>query len=185
MLAPEMAAAQSMSQMMDLCLKEAGMDLPTVAGMLTTQGEAVADGDLAQVQRSLASQVTTMEHLFHHLFNIAVAAQKDSHDLYERYLRLAMKAQAQSARTAHILGRLSAPARRLEKPKPEPKPAPVEATLQEAPPPPVVNRLSRHHAMATPPSRSTFHTASRRSFQVFRPFTTRAARSPRPMTLTP
>ena len=110
MLSPGMAAAHSMDRMTDPCLAEAGIGPGVVAEMLEAQGQAVANGDLAQVRRTLAAQVVMLDRMFHHLFSLAMTAQKHSHDLFERYLRLALKAQAQAARTSLVLRRLSPPA---------------------------------------------------------------------------
>jgi len=106
MLGPEMSAALSMKPMMGDCLIEAGIDATTVSEMLTNQGAAVVDGDLAQARRSLAAQAATLERMFHHLFRMATVAEKHSTDLYERYLRLALRAQSQAMRTLHVMGRM-------------------------------------------------------------------------------
>ena len=105
-LSPELAAALSTHLMMGPNLAEVGIDAATVTQQLNAEAQAVVAGDLAQVRRILTSQVVTLDRMFHHLFGLACAGGKHSHDLYERYLRLALKAQAQSVRTMHVLGRL-------------------------------------------------------------------------------
>ena len=142
MLSPEMAAAQSAERMLDPCLAEAGIGPATVAELLKAQGEAAASGDLEQVRRTLAAQVTTLDRMFHHLFQLAHVAGNQSHHLFERYLRLALKAQAQSAHTAHVLNRLCREApggtRVTEKvsaavgSSPAPSPAPASPQRQPA-----------------------------------------------------
>jgi len=117
MLAPEMAAAQVMRQMMDHCMTEAGIDLLTVAGVLTTQGDTAAHGDLAQARRTLSAQIAMLDRTCLYLMNCAMVAQKHSQDLFERYMRLALKAQAQSAQATAVLGRLSPKAARPAKPE--------------------------------------------------------------------
>ena len=106
MLSPEMKAAYSMHPMMDGSLVEAGINPRTVAGLLQEQGAAVAEGDLAHVRRSLAAQAAALEQMFHYLFRCATVAQKHSQDLFERYMRLALRAQTQAMRTQTALGRL-------------------------------------------------------------------------------
>jgi len=134
-LAPEMSAALSMNGMMGDCLIEAGIDATTVSQMLGDQGAAVVGGDLAQAQRSLASQAATLERMFHHLFRTATVAEKHSTDLYERYMRLALRAQSQAVRTLQVMGRLCPqPARQAQAASPPPQktvPKPVAAKTTE------------------------------------------------------
>jgi len=144
MLSPEMSAASSMQGMMDECLVEAGIDLTTVSKMLGEQSAALEDGDLAQARRSLAAQAATLERMFHHLYRLATVAGKKSVDLHDRYLKLALRAQAQSMRTLQALGRLS--------------PLPVRRARTETPPPPkaiprpvAVTLAAKHpHGQASP-----------------------------------
>ena len=141
MLSPEMAAAQSAERMMDPCLAEAGIGPATVAELLKAQGEAAANGDLEQVRRTLAAQVATLDRMFHHLFQLAHVAGKQSHHLFERYLRLALKAQAQSAHTSHVLSRLCRetpgetrePAKSATAVESSPSPRPLPASPQRQP----------------------------------------------------
>ena len=145
MLSPEMSAACSMQGMMDECLVEAGIDITTVSQMLGGQGTAVADGDLEQARRSLAAQAATLERMFHYLYRLATVAEKHSFDLHERYLRLAMRAQAQSMRTLHVLGRLSPrPAKQAKAVSPQAQkvndkadPVKAETVRPDVPPAPV------------------------------------------------
>ena len=104
-LSPELAAALSLDLMMGKNLAEAGIDPATVTQTLNAGGRAAADGDLSQVRRTLTAQVATLDRMFHHLFQLAHSGGL-SHDLFERYLRLALRAQAQCARTIGVLGRL-------------------------------------------------------------------------------
>jgi hypothetical protein len=77
-----------------------------VTQQLHAEGTAVAGGDLEHVRRTLTAQVALLDRMFHHLFQLAHIAGKQSHHLFERYLRLALKAQAQSAHTSAVLGKL-------------------------------------------------------------------------------
>ena len=136
MLAPEMGAAQSIQQMMDDSMNEAGIDLLTVAGVLKNQGTTAAEGDLAQARRTLSAQIAMLDRTCLYLFNCAMRAQNRSQDLFERYMRLALKAQAQSAHTTAVLGRLSQIAARAEKaaePKPKAGVVPQAAAPRPAP----------------------------------------------------
>jgi len=105
MLTPEMTAATSMSRVMDPCLKESGIDLMTVAELLDEQGQAVADGDLSLVRRTLTAQVAMLDRIFHHLFTLATVGS-NTPETCSCFMRLALRAQTQSARTAAILARL-------------------------------------------------------------------------------
>jgi len=132
MLSPEMKAANSMHCILDNSLVEVGLDSHSLNDLLQEQGEAVAEGDFAHARRSLAAQASALEQMFHYLFRCATVAQKHSQDLFERYMRLALKAQAQAMRTQTALGRLS--------PKPRAKapavpPPPAAATRPASPPP--------------------------------------------------
>jgi len=137
MLFPEMSASLSMDRMMDKSLVEAGIGPETVVEMLKEQGKVMVEGDLAQVRRTLAAQVITLDRMFHYLFKVATEAhEKGSQDISERYLRLALRAQAQSTRTAHAVrvlgGESSKPAAVKPKVAPVPRknyePAPVSKT---------------------------------------------------------
>jgi hypothetical protein len=72
---------------------------------LQEQGDAAARGDLAHVRRMLAAQVTMLDHLGRHFLVRAAHGCKVA-DIFERFSRLAMRAQMQSARTAAILERM-------------------------------------------------------------------------------
>ena len=61
--------------------------------------DAAASGDMKDVCRMLASQILTLERMAQHLFARA-SHSRDNMNKQERYLRLAMRAQAQSLRTA-------------------------------------------------------------------------------------
>ena len=132
-LSPELAAAVSMNLMVGPEFKGAGVDLPAVMRQLHAEGQAVASGDLEQVRRTLASQVAMLNQMFHTLFQLAYSGSL-SHDLVERYLRLALKAQSQSAHTMHVLAKLS-PGTPHQEPAAQPKATPA-STIETAPQPP-------------------------------------------------
>jgi len=116
-LTPEMTAAESMSRIMDPCLKETGIDLLTVADFLQEQGQAAADGDLSVVRRTLAAQVAMLDRVFHHLFTLATVGS-NTPETCSCFMRLALRAQTQSARTSAILARICSEAARTAQARP-------------------------------------------------------------------
>ena len=81
-------------------------DIPQVGDMLKTIGNAVEAGDLTTLKRTLAAQVTALDQIFHRLMHVAMQMETESLNVYERYMRLAYRAQTQSARTLAILNRI-------------------------------------------------------------------------------
>ncbi|CAG2136101.1 hypothetical protein [Cupriavidus numazuensis] len=76
-------------------------------GRLVTEAKAVADGNLSAIESMLATQATTLDAVFNQL---AMKAFSTSHmPAKESLLRLALKAQAQCASTAKVLGELKNP----------------------------------------------------------------------------
>jgi len=146
MFTPEMTAALSMARIMDPLLKEAGCSVPVVAGLLEQQARAVAEGDLDHVRRTLSAQITSLDQMFHHLFTLATVGS-NTPEICERFMRLAMRAQAQSARTSHILARLS------------PRPAADQAAKQPASSPAPARAMSP--APHAPAKRSAIHSQHR------------------------
>lgn len=78
-----------------------------VAAELRSNGDAVVAGDLGRVERMLMTQFMTLDTIFSNL------AERSSRQEYmkqmETYLRLALKAQAQSRATAEALALLKNP----------------------------------------------------------------------------
>lgn len=83
------------------------LDVTDLMGELRTAGNEVAAGDLGRVERILTHQVITLNAIFNNL------AQRSGRQEYikqmETYLRLALKAQAQSRSTAEALALLKNP----------------------------------------------------------------------------
>jgi len=117
-----MTAAESMRRIMDPCLKEAGIDLMTVADFLQEQGQAAADGDLSVVRRTLTAQVAMLDRIFHHLFTLATVGS-NTPETCSCFMRLALRAQTQSARTSAILARICGEAARAAQAQPATKPS--------------------------------------------------------------
>lgn len=83
------------------------LDVSDLMGELRTAGDEVAAGDLGRVERIMTHQVITLNAMFNNL------AQRSSKQEYmkqmETYLRLALKAQAQSRATVEALALLKNP----------------------------------------------------------------------------
>jgi len=84
----------------------AGGDLSPEAEEDLYAGEGYPD--MARVCRILARQVETLDAMFHHVRGLALQEDGPT-EAYERLSRLAFRAQAQTARTAAVLGRLVPP----------------------------------------------------------------------------
>ena len=64
--------------------------------------------DMAKVCRILARQVEALDAMFHHVRELALQEEGET-ETFARLSRLALRAQAQTARTAMVLGRLCPP----------------------------------------------------------------------------
>ena len=64
--------------------------------------------DMAKVCRILARQVEALDAMFRHVRELAMQEDGET-EAFERLSRLALRAQAQTARTAMVLGRLCPP----------------------------------------------------------------------------
>lgn len=71
-------------------------------------GDAVAAGDLSGVERMLSGQIIALHAVFTDCAMRAQANMGTYAEPVERYMRIALKAQAQCARTAEVLGNLRA-----------------------------------------------------------------------------
>lgn len=85
----------------------AGQDLTEALNALTALTSRAADGDLADVERLLTAQAVSLNSIFTALARKAQSA--DYVDTFERFLRLALRAQNQSARTIEILAAVKNP----------------------------------------------------------------------------
>ena len=83
------------------------LDVTDLMGEMRTAGDEAAAGDLGRIERILTHQVITLNAMFNNL------AQRSGKQEYmkqmETYLRLALKAQAQSRATAEALALLKNP----------------------------------------------------------------------------
>ena len=119
-------------------------DIPQVGEMLKTIGDAVETGDLTTLKRTLAAQVTALDQIFHRLMHVAMQMETESLNVYERYMRLAYRAQTQSARTLAILNRI------IET-HPTPAPKAESATIQSAAEAPSTTGANRQVSLSTSP----------------------------------
>lgn len=101
---PEVRAASIIQRFDD------NLDLTSLAHELKTQTEAIQAGDMGRPEAMLSAQAHTLDALFSNLARRAQANMTAGYgDAAERYLRLALKAQAQSVRTIEALAELKAP----------------------------------------------------------------------------
>ena len=105
-LTAEDRAAFTMSLMTGSAYNYPVPDSTLVGLRLKQVGKAVVAGDLSEVKRTLSAQVAALDQMYHRLVQLAEQAQAESLDTWERYLKLALRTQAQSARTAAILARV-------------------------------------------------------------------------------
>ena len=124
-LEPEMAVAMTFRWMMDANAHTLD-DENTLAARLRVVTKAVEEGDLSHVRRILASQMMVLERLFHHMMAKSSFYKTDPAN-YERFLKLATRAQTQMARTAAILQHMKNSAERTR-----PKQKPVMAAVAAA-----------------------------------------------------
>ena len=114
-LASELSTAMTLERTMDP--NAHAFDHPIEsARRLRVFSKAVEDGDLSQVRRILANQMVMLERLFQH-FVYHMPQYRTSKQDFERFAKLALRAQNQMARTAAVLNTLTNSA--AKKPKPE------------------------------------------------------------------
>ena len=77
-----------------------------VAKLLEVECQAVADGDMTMVRRTLAAQLRVLERLYDHLLDRAMA-MGPSMMYYDTYMKLAFRAQTQLNRTVALLQRFT------------------------------------------------------------------------------
>ena len=83
------------------------LDIPSLVKVLDDQAAAVNNGDLALCESMLINQAVALQSLFARLIERGTHQSLMPHA--EIFMRLALRAQAQSARTLQILGELKNP----------------------------------------------------------------------------
>ena len=102
---PEVQAA-SIIQSFD----STNLDINLLSSELREQTAAIQSGDMSRAEAMLGAQAHTLDALFSNLARRASSNMTAGYgDAAERYLRLALKAQAQSVRTIEALAELKAP----------------------------------------------------------------------------
>ena len=102
-MCPEIAVSDAIDDLQDHAL-HGGIRREVTIQYLRDRGAAIQAGDMSYVKRMLAAQVTLLERLFRHL--VTRAGKSGGADNYERYMRLAMRAQTQCMKTAAIIEHL-------------------------------------------------------------------------------
>ena len=102
-MSPEIAVSDAIEDLRDEAL-HGGVRREVTIQYLRDRGAAIQAGDMSYVKRMLAAQVTLLERLFRHL--VTRAGKSSGADAYERYMRLAMRAQTQCMKTAAIIEHL-------------------------------------------------------------------------------
>lgn len=101
---PEFQAAMSISSSLSA---EGLKAFPASLKQLTEVTNQVQAGDLQQAETIAISQAMTLDAMFHHLLRLGMSNLDTSS--FEPLMRLALRAQAQSARTLEIVGALKSP----------------------------------------------------------------------------
>jgi hypothetical protein len=86
-----------------------GLSLTEMAQALRVQGDAVNRGDLSEAERMLNGQAVALNAIFNEMARRAALNFGTYLDSAERYLRLALKAQAQSRATVEALAEMKNP----------------------------------------------------------------------------
>jgi hypothetical protein len=105
LLAPEFSGTQTLCSMMTTEMQLSGATASDITAALSDECASINSGDLAPIERRLSIQGASLDRLYHHLMHTVLNA-KLPHDLFERYLRLALKAQAQSSTTLEALANI-------------------------------------------------------------------------------
>ena len=103
-----------------------------VAKVLEVECQAVADGDMTMVRRTLAAQLRVLERLYDHLLDRAMA-MGPSMMYYDTYMKLAFRAQTQLNRTVALLQRFTVMDQRERKISRRTPAAPLQRSVEPAP----------------------------------------------------
>ena len=107
-LTPERAAARAITHIEtnDVVGGNRDASYEVIAELLEVECKAVANGDMAMVRRTLASQIRVLERLYDHLLDRAMA-NGPSMIYYNTYMKLAFRAQTQLNTTVSLLRRFT------------------------------------------------------------------------------
>lgn len=84
------------------------LELTELLRAMQAEGDRLAGGDLSGLERLLAAQLVSLNATYGELMRRAALNMGEYPEATERYLRLGLRAQAQAARTAEVLGNLKA-----------------------------------------------------------------------------
>lgn len=107
MTAPEFAAARVIRAAERTSGYGGQLDTPELVGCLRALAGNVNGGDLGQAEAMLFNQATALQSLFSRLVERGMKADLLPH--FEAYMRLALRAQAQSTRTLEVLANVKNP----------------------------------------------------------------------------
>ncbi len=85
------------------------IDFTEAVEVMKEKSQKIIAGDLSELEATLAAQVVTLNTIFNTLTLRFAHSMGNSLKLTETYMRLALKAQAQCARTAEILATMKNP----------------------------------------------------------------------------
>ena len=125
-LSPERAATRTILALHDPHLGS-GERPDLVIQHLRDRIDAAAAGDMTDARRILASQMLTLERMTQYLFARAAHLQ-DSPNTQERFMRMAMRAQAQCHHTAQLMERMAPEKKKATAPAASKVPAPSRVT---------------------------------------------------------
>lgn len=84
-------------------------DLTEAVSVIQEKSENIIDGDLSELESTLTAQVVSLNAIFNTLARRSAANMGGNLKAVEIYMRLALKAQSQSARTIEVLTTLKNP----------------------------------------------------------------------------
>ena len=107
MTAPEFAAARVMQAAEGTCGFGGQLDTPELVNSLRALTDKTKSGDLGQAEAMLFNQAMALQSLFSRL--VERGMQAELLPLFESFMRLALRAQAQSTRTLEVLATVKNP----------------------------------------------------------------------------
>lgn len=107
MLSPEIMNAVTIQSLTKSVVGE--IDLGESISIMQEKSKKINAGDLSELEATLSAQVVSLDKLFNTLVGRSVSNMGEYLKTMEVYMRLALKAQAQCARTAEVLAAIKNP----------------------------------------------------------------------------
>ncbi|GJL73285.1 MAG: hypothetical protein NMNS01_24840 [Nitrosomonas sp.] len=85
------------------------LDITEAVAIIKEKPEKINGGDLSELESTLAAQTVSLNSIFNALANRAAINMGHDLKIFEAYMRLALKAQAQCIRTAEVLSAIKNP----------------------------------------------------------------------------